>query len=93
MVEKAMEFDRDSDGKLDREELLALARTMHGPGGPRGPGGPDMRRGPEMGRGPGPGGPGPRGPGRRGPPEDRRGPPDGPRGPEGDFDSDEPSPN
>ncbi|MFN9911660.1 MAG: hypothetical protein ACK53L_03690, partial [Pirellulaceae bacterium] len=32
MVEKAMEFDRDHDGKLDRNELLELARTMHRPG-------------------------------------------------------------
>ncbi len=40
MVEKAMEFDRDNDGKLDRAELLAMAREMHGRGGPRGPDGP-----------------------------------------------------
>ena len=39
LVERAMEFDRDGDGKLNRDELMEFARSMPGPGGP-GPGGP-----------------------------------------------------
>jgi hypothetical protein len=34
-----MEFDRDGDGKLNRDELMEFARSMPSPGGP-GPGGP-----------------------------------------------------
>jgi hypothetical protein len=61
MVEHAMTFDADGDGKLDRAELTKFAEEMQAMrmrGGPGGPGG---------GRG-GKGGPGAgRGPGRRGP--------------------------
>ncbi|MFZ4468617.1 MAG: EF-hand domain-containing protein, partial [Pirellula sp.] len=39
LVERAMEFDRDGDGKLNRDELMEFARSMPSPGGP-GPGGP-----------------------------------------------------
>ena len=39
LVERAMEFDRDGDGKLNRDELMEFARSMPGPGGP-GFGGP-----------------------------------------------------
>lgn len=31
MVEQAMRFDQNHDGQLDRNELLELARQMHGP--------------------------------------------------------------
>ena len=31
MVDQAMRFDRNHDGQLDRNELLELARQMHGP--------------------------------------------------------------
>jgi hypothetical protein len=34
LVERAMEFDRDGDGKLNRDELMEFARSMPGPGGP-----------------------------------------------------------
>ena len=73
-VERAMAFDADGDGKLDRSELTKLATYMQskrmrgGPGGPPGgPGGPDGPRagGPRRGPG-GEGGFG--GDGRRGPP-------------------------
>jgi hypothetical protein len=66
MVDHAMEFDADKDGKLSREELLSFAREMPRPMGPPpgpGPGGPEGGNGPG-GRGrrpPGPGGPGGRG--------------------------------
>jgi len=70
-VERAMSFDADGDGKLDRSELMKLgeemaARRMRGgPGGP--PSGPDGQRGGGPRRGPGGEG-GPGGDGRRGPP-------------------------
>ncbi|MEI6526644.1 MAG: EF-hand domain-containing protein, partial [Planctomycetota bacterium] len=64
-VDQAMRFDRDGDGKLNRDELLEFARNMPGPGqrpGMQGPGnqGPGNQ---------GPRGEGPRGEGPRGPPE------------------------
>nr|MCE2751893.1 hypothetical protein [Pirellula sp.] len=63
LVERAMEFDRDGDGKLNRDELMEFARSMPGPGGPGfgGPGGPGFG-GPGFG-GPGFGGRGGGGPG------------------------------
>ena len=70
-VERAMSFDADGDGKLDRSELMkfgeemAARRMRGGPGGP--PGGPDGPRGGGPRRGPGGEG-GPGGDGRRGPP-------------------------
>lgn len=74
-VERAMSFDSDRDGKLDRNELMKFAEEMGrqrgGPGGP-GAGGPPAG-------GP-PGGPEGRG-GRRGPGGGGAGgPPDGPGG-------------
>ena len=39
MVDDAMKFDTDGDGKLSKTELLAFAESMPGPGGPDGPGG------------------------------------------------------
>ena len=46
MVEHAMEFDADNDGKLSKNELMKFAEELHrhppGPGGPPG-GGPDGR--------------------------------------------------
>lgn len=63
MVEHAMEFDTDKDGKLSKAELLKFAEDFAshhpGPGGPGGPGGggPGNRRGPG-GRPMGPGGEG-----------------------------------
>ena len=39
MVDHAMDFDTDGDGKLSRTELLAFAESMPAPGGPGGPGG------------------------------------------------------
>jgi hypothetical protein len=81
MVEHAMEFDADKDGKLSKAELLKFAEDFAshhpGPGGPRGPGG--------GGRGPGgrPMGPGagpPMGPGGEGRPTE--GTPERPRRPE-----------
>ena len=56
MVEHAMKFDADGDGKLDRSELTKFAEEFHamrqrgGPGGPGGAGGPGR---PGGGRGPG----------------------------------------
>ena len=55
MVEHAMEFDADKDGKLSKQELQKFAEAfaqMHPPGGPGGPGGPPRDgagRGPEGG--------------------------------------------
>jgi hypothetical protein len=80
LVERAMEFDRDGDGKLNRDELMEFARSMPGPGGPGfgGPGGPGFGGpggGPPGLGGPGgPGGPGggPGGPGFGGPERPRR---------------------
>ena len=43
MVDHAMEFDTDGDGKLSRSELTAFAEAMPGPGGQGGPGGPRGR--------------------------------------------------
>ena len=88
-VERAMSFDADGDGKLDRNELMkfgqemAARRMRGGPGGP--PGGPDGPRGGGPRRGPGgPGGEGGcGGDGRRGPPPDGDGErPERPRRPE-----------
>ena len=65
-VERAMQFDRDGDGKLSRDELMELAKDMpFGPHRPQGPSGPPETgpgRGP--GRGCGPGWPGPERPRR-----------------------------
>ncbi|MFN5757339.1 MAG: hypothetical protein ACK54F_00235 [Planctomycetia bacterium] len=61
MVEHAMTFDADADGKLDRAELTKFAEEMQAMrmrGGPGGPGGGGRGKG---GQGAG------RGPGRRGP--------------------------
>ncbi len=61
MVEHAMTFDADGDGKLDRAELKKFAEEMQAMrmrGGPGGPGGGGRGKG---GQGAG------RGPGRRGP--------------------------
>jgi hypothetical protein len=81
-----MQFDRDGDGKLNRDELMEFAKSMpfggqrqQGPGGPpeggqgRGQGfGPGGPGGPGVGPG-GPGGPGgPRGPGGSGGPSPER---------------------
>jgi hypothetical protein len=94
IVERAMSFDADGDGKLDRSEMQRFAEEMvqrmrSGPGGPPAAGGdrgprPDGDRGPrpDGDRGPRPGGDaGPRPDGERGPPEggDR---PERPRRPE-----------
>ncbi|MFM8496638.1 MAG: hypothetical protein ACKOEM_14145 [Planctomycetia bacterium] len=89
-IDRAMTFDADGDGKLDRTELRKFAEEMQamrmrgGPGGP--PGGPDGPRGGGPGRGPG-GGPGGErgfgGDGRRGPPPGGDGErPERPRRPE-----------
>ena len=43
MVDHAMEFDTDGDGKLSRTELLTFAESMPGPRGQGGPGGPGGR--------------------------------------------------
>jgi hypothetical protein len=66
LVERALSFDRDGDGKLNRDELMEFAKSMPMGGGQR----PGMQglgnRGPD-GRGPGnqgPGGPPEGGPGR-----------------------------
>jgi hypothetical protein len=87
LVERAMEFDRDGDGKLNRDELMEFARSMPGPGGP-GPGGPGFGGGMPPGGFGGPGfggrfgGPG-RAPGRQ---PERQGPegpaPERPRRPD-----------
>lgn len=69
MVEHAMTFDADGDGKLDRAELTKFAEEFHsmrGHGGPGGPGGrpdgqnarPEGPGGRRPGRGPGQGAPG-----------------------------------
>lgn len=90
-VERAMSFDADGDGKLDRSELTKFAEEMQarrmrgGPGGP--PGGPDGQRGSGPRRGPGGGGPGGEGGfgggSRRGPPPGGDGErPERPRRPE-----------
>ena len=89
-VERAMTFDTDNDGKLDRNELAKFAEEMGrqrgGPGGPGGPGAggpPGGAQGRGGRRGPGGGGPGgpPGGPG--GGPGDENGPrPERPRRPE-----------
>lgn len=67
MVEHAMKFDADGDGKLDRGELTKFAEELHAMrqrGGPGGPGGGPGRQGGQGGQGRGPGGG--RGPGRGG---------------------------
>ena len=88
-VERAMSFDADGDGKLDRNELMkfgqemAARRMRGGQGGPPGgPGGPDGPRGGGPRRGPGgEGGAGSEG--RRGPPPGGEGGrPERPRRPE-----------
>lgn len=62
MVEHAMKFDADGDGKLDRGELTKFAEEFHamrqrgGPGGPGGAGGPPRQGGRGPGRGGRPGG-------------------------------------
>ena len=56
IVENAMQFDVDADGKLGRDELIEFAKQMiQRRGGPGGPGGPEGRggRGPEGGDRPG----------------------------------------
>ena len=62
MVEHAMTFDADGDGKLDRAELTKFAeeiQAMRMRGGPGGPGGGrGGKGGPGAGRGPGSRGPG-----------------------------------
>ncbi len=70
LVEHAMHFDADGDGKLDKSEMMKFAQEftshMGRPGGPGGEGGPGREGGP---RGPGggrPGGPGPQGGGPEG---------------------------
>jgi hypothetical protein len=79
-----MQFDRDGDGKLNRDELMEFAKNMpfggqrqQGPGGP-----PEGGQGRGRGQGFGPGGPG--GPG--GPPGGFGGPggpsPERPRRPD-----------
>ncbi len=74
VVDRAMSFDADGDGKLDRSELgkfveeMQAMRMRGGPGGPP-PGGPDGPRGGGPRRGPG-------GDGGFGG-DDRRGPPPG----------------
>jgi len=64
-VERALQFDRDGDGKLNKDELIEFARSMPGrgqgggmmgggfggPGGPGGFGGPGGGQGPEGRRG------------------------------------------
>lgn len=88
-VERAMSFDADNDGKLDRSELMKLGEEMQarrmrgGPGGPPGgSGGPDGPRGGGPRRGPGGEG-GAGGEGRRGPPPGGEGGrPERPRRPE-----------
>jgi hypothetical protein len=73
MVEHAMTFDADGDGKLDRAELTKFAEEMQARrmrGGPGGPGGEGRggNAGPGGGRGPGRRGPGgPAGDGERPP--------------------------
>lgn len=78
-VERALTFDADGDGKLDRSELMKLAEEMQArrpQGGPDGPRGGGPRRGPG-----GDGGFG--GEGRRGPPQGGEGGrPERPRRPE-----------
>jgi len=84
-VDRAMQFDRDGDGKLSRDELMEFAKNMpfggqrqQGPGGPpeggqgrgRGQGGPGGGFGGPGGPGGGPGGPG--GPGGSGGERPRR---------------------
>jgi translation initiation factor IF-2 len=84
-VDRAMQFDRDGDGKLSRDELMEFAKNMpfggqrqQGPGGPpeggqgrgRGQGGPGGGFGGLGGPGGGPGGPG--GPGGSGGERPRR---------------------
>ncbi len=82
MIEHAMTFDADGDGKLDRSELTKFAEELHAMrmrGGPNGPGG-GAGRGP--GRG-GPGGPGgPAGPAGRDNPADDGDRPERPSRPE-----------
>jgi len=69
MVEHAMTFDADGDGKLDRAELTKFAEEMQAMrkrGGPGGPGGGRGKGGQGAGRGPGRRGPGdPSGDGER----------------------------
>ena len=74
-VERAMSFDTDKDGKLDRNELMKFAEEMGRQRGGPGVGGPGA--GGPPGGGP-PGGPEGRG-GRRGP-EGAAGPPGGREG-------------
>lgn len=74
MVEHAMTFDADGDGKLDRTELTKFAEEMQAMrmrGGPGGQGGGGRGKGQGAGRGPGRRGPG-------GPPADGAGPPQPP---------------
>jgi hypothetical protein len=91
MIEHAMRFDADGDGKLDRTELTKMfeqmqaMRTRGGPGGgPRAGGprtvleGPDGFRGRPEGSGPPREGRGQGGPGF-GPGNQGRGPADGPQ--------------
>ena len=75
LVEHAMHFDADGDGKLDKSEMMKFAQEFTsrmgrpgGPGGPGGEGGPGGGRpGGEGGPGGGrPGGPGPQGGGPEG---------------------------
>lgn len=62
LVEHAMHFDADGDGKLDKAELTKFAEEftsrMGRPGGPRGEGGPRGGRPPGAGRPGGPDAPG-----------------------------------
>ena len=82
-VERALQFDRDGDGKLNKDELIEFARSMPGRGqgggmmgGGFGPGGPGGGFG-------GPGGPGGGFGGPRGGqgPEGRRGDGEAPQRP------------
>lgn len=56
MVEHAMTFDADGDGKLDRAELTKFAEELHSMRGRGGPGGPGGRPDGQGGRSDGPGG-------------------------------------
>lgn len=76
-VERAMSFDADGDGKLDRSELTKFAEEMRAMRMRGGPGGGEGSRGGGRGPGAGRGSSAERGPGGEGPGGERRGPPPG----------------